>query len=69
MSRAYEIAHEIPEVLAQQPCYCYYEKFGHGSLLEVFLAAQVSESGETPERIREAIVAGMWELVDLEASR
>ena len=34
VSRAYEIAHEIPEVLAQQPCYCYCETFGHGSLLD-----------------------------------
>lgn len=34
VSRAYEIAHEIPDVLAQQPCYCFCERFGHGSLLD-----------------------------------
>lgn len=34
VSRAYAIAHEIPEVLAQQPCYCYCETSGHRSLLD-----------------------------------
>lgn len=34
--RAYEIAHEIPEVLVQQPCYCWCERMGHGSLLSCF---------------------------------
>lgn len=29
--KAYEVAREIPEVLVQQPCYCWCE--GHGSLL------------------------------------
>jgi hypothetical protein len=29
--KSYELAREIPEVLAQQPCYCWCE--GHGSLL------------------------------------
>lgn len=33
--RAYQIAKDIPEVLAQQPCYCYCDTgFGHDSLLE-----------------------------------
>lgn len=36
ISRAYAIAREIPEVLAQQPCYCNCESFGHGSLLDCF---------------------------------
>lgn len=32
--QAYAIARRIPEVLAQQPCYCFCDKgFGHGSLL------------------------------------
>ena len=34
VSRAYAIAHEIPEVLVQQPCYCYCETVGHRSLLD-----------------------------------
>jgi hypothetical protein len=37
VSQAYRIAHEIPEVLAQQPCYCNCgDSFGHGSLLDCF---------------------------------
>ena len=36
LARAYEVAHRRPEVLAQQPCYCYCEKSGHGSLLDCF---------------------------------
>ncbi len=37
VSKAYRIAHEIPEVLAQQPCYCNCgDSFGHGSLLDCF---------------------------------
>lgn len=37
VSKAYRIAHEIPEVLAQQPCYCNCgDSFGHESLLDCF---------------------------------
>ncbi len=36
VARAYEVAHRIPGVLAQQPCYCYCDKFGHGSLLDCY---------------------------------
>jgi hypothetical protein len=36
IARAYEIAHQIPGVLAQQPCYCYCDKFGHASLLDCY---------------------------------
>ena len=34
--RAYAVAARIPDVLAQQPCYCWCNKFGHGSLLDCF---------------------------------
>jgi len=34
--RAYEIAREIPGILAQQPCYCYCDQYGHGSLLDCY---------------------------------
>ena len=34
--RAYEIAREIPGNLAQQPCYCYCDQYGHGSLLDCY---------------------------------
>lgn len=36
VARVYEIAHRIPEVLAQQPCFCYCDKFGHRSLLDCY---------------------------------
>ena len=34
--RAYRVAAEMPGVLAQQPCYCYCDKFGHRSLLDCY---------------------------------
>lgn len=36
VARAYQIASEIPGVIAQQPCYCYCDKFGHRSLLDCY---------------------------------
>ena len=36
VARAYRVAARIPEVLAQQPCYCWCDKIGHGSLLDCF---------------------------------
>ncbi len=36
VARAYRIASAIPEVLAQQPCYCYCDQHGHGSLLDCY---------------------------------
>jgi hypothetical protein len=36
VARAYTVARKIPEVLAQQPCYCWCDKFGHASLLDCF---------------------------------
>lgn len=36
VERAYAVAHRIPGVLAQQPCYCWCNKFGHGSLLDCY---------------------------------
>ncbi len=35
-ARAYQLASEIPEVLAQQPCYCYCDRYGHHSLLDCY---------------------------------
>ena len=35
LARIYEIAERIPEILAQQPCYCYCDRgHGHRSLLD-----------------------------------
>jgi hypothetical protein len=36
VTRAYEIAAQITGVLAQQPCYCHCDKFGHRSLLDCY---------------------------------
>lgn len=36
VARAYQLASEIPEVLAQEPCYCYCDRYGHQSLLDCY---------------------------------
>ena len=36
VEHAYRVAGRIPEVLAQQPCYCYCDVHGHGSLLDCY---------------------------------
>ena len=36
VARAYQIAGEIPTVIAQQPCYCRCDKIGHRSLLDCY---------------------------------
>ena len=73
---AYQTAKEIPEVLAQQPCYCYCQRKGHRSLLDCFktdhaascsicirealLAAQMQRQQKSAEEIRRAITQGPW---------
>ena len=37
VKRAYQIAREIPQVLAQMPCFCECEAFGHENLLDCFI--------------------------------
>jgi hypothetical protein len=34
---AYQVAKEIPEILAQIPCFCECEPFGHENLLDCFI--------------------------------
>jgi uncharacterized protein YbaR (Trm112 family) len=34
---AYQIAKEIPEVLAQMPCFCECDVYGHENLLDCFI--------------------------------
>ena len=36
VARAYQIAGEIPTVIAQQPCYCRCDRIGHRSLLDCY---------------------------------
>ena len=73
---AYRVAKEIPEVLAQQPCYCYCERKGHRGLLDCFktdhaascnicikealLAGQMHRQGKSIQEIRTAIIQGQW---------
>jgi hypothetical protein len=80
---AYSVAKEIPEVLAQQPCYCYCQRMGHRSLLDCFtslhstkcaicinearLAGQLHRQGKTAEEIRAAII--QKQRADLGSSR
>lgn len=35
--QAYQIAREIPEILAQVPCFCECEQFGHENLSDCFI--------------------------------
>src|SRR3990172_4943197 len=35
--QAYQMAREIPEVLAKMPCFCECEAFGHENLLDCFV--------------------------------
>lgn len=73
---AYSVAKQIPDVLAQQPCYCYCQRQGHRSLLDCFrdlhatscdicinearLAGRLHREGKTTEEIRAAIVQKQW---------
>ncbi len=46
VAEAYEIASEIPLVLAQQPCYCHCDReFGHTSLLDCFTSTHTAGCG------------------------
>lgn len=73
---AYSAAKEIPDVLVQQPCYCFCQRQGHRSLLDCFrdlhatscdicinearLAGRLHREGKTAEEIRAAIIAKQW---------
>ena len=73
---AYSVAKEIPDVLVQQPCYCYCQRQGHRSLLDCFrdlhattcdicinearLAGRLHHEGKTAQEIRGAIIAKQW---------
>lgn len=74
VAAAYRAAKDIPEVLAQQPCYCYCDRHGHRSLLDCFASEHASDcdicvkealfamqehrKGKSPEQIRAEIVHG-----------
>ena len=82
VARAYEIAKRIPDVLVQQPSYCFFVDRHHESLLECFrtndaarckvclmeayLADKMNRSGKSAAEIRSVIIAGGWRSVKLE---
>ncbi len=83
VAAAYQSAREIPDVLAQQPCYCYCDRRGHRSLLDCFaskhgadcdicvkealFALQEHHKGKSPEQIRTEIIQGRWKTIQLKS--
>jgi len=81
-SHAYELAAKIPNVIHQQPCYCYCDRMGHNSLhscfesthgavcgtclKEVYYTYAENKKGKTTAQIREGIKRGEWKQVNLE---
>ena len=82
VARAYRVAQQISGMLAQQPCYCHCDKFGHRSLLdcyasdhgagclicikEVLLAEQMHQQRKSAAEIRAALERGDWRKVELQ---
>jgi hypothetical protein len=83
-SHAYELAAKIPNVIYQQPCYCYCDRMGHKSLhscfedthgaqcsaclKELYYSYQMSKQHKTASQIRQGIIRGEWKRVDLESA-
>ncbi len=81
---AYELAEKIPNVLHQLPCYCHCDRMGHKSLRtcyetthgahcdtcmkELYYAYQQTKLKKTPKQIREGIIRGEWEAIDLDSA-
>lgn len=81
VAAAYRAANQIPEVLAQQPCYCYCKRRGHRSLLDCFatkhaadcdicvrealFALQEHKQGKSAEQIRAEINDGAWKSIQV----
>ncbi len=81
---AYELAAKTSNVIYQQPCYCYCDRMGHGSLhscfesthaaecgvclKELYYTYQSTKQGRTARQVREGIVRGDWKQVDLETA-
>ena len=83
-THAYELAAKIPNVLHQQPCYCYCDRMGHNSLhscfegthgaqcstclKELYYSYQQHQKGKTVAQIRAGIIKGEWKQIDLIAA-
>jgi len=83
-THAYELAAKIPNVLHQQPCYCYCDRMGHNSLhscfenthgaqcatclKELYYSYLQTKKGKTPAQIRAGIIKGEWRQIDLQSA-
>ena len=83
-THAYELAAKIPNVLHQQPCYCYCDRMGHNSLhscfegthgaqcstclKELYYSYQQNQKGKSATQIRAGIIKGEWKQIDLQSA-
>jgi hypothetical protein len=83
-THAYELASRIPNVIHQQPCYCYCDRMGHNSLhscyenthgaqcstclKELYYSYRENKKGKTAAQIRAGIIKGEWKSIDLQAA-
>jgi len=83
-THAYGLAAKIPNVIHQQPCYCYCDRMGHNSLhscfesthgaqcatclKELYYSYQQHQKGKTAAQIRAGIIRGEWRQIDLLAA-
>ena len=83
-SHAYELAAKIPDVIYQQPCYCYCDRMGHKSLhscfenthgaqcstcmKELYYSYQMTKQHKTAAQIRKGIIAGEWKTIELQSA-
>ena len=83
-SHAYELAAKIPNILYQQPCYCYCDRMGHNSLhscyesthaancgaclKELYYSYEMHKKGKTAKQIRTGIIAGEWKQINLQTA-
>jgi hypothetical protein len=83
-THAYELAAKIPNVLHQQPCYCYCDRMGHNSLhscfegthgaqcatclKELYYSYRERQKGKTAAQIRAGIIQGEWRKIELQST-
>jgi hypothetical protein len=83
-THAYELAAKIPNVIHQQPCYCYCDRTGHNSLhscfegthgarcstclKELYYSYVENKKGKTASQIRAGIIKGDWKSIDLDSA-
>ncbi|HLH09582.1 MAG TPA: PCYCGC motif-containing (lipo)protein [Terriglobales bacterium] len=81
---AYELAPKVSKIIYQLPCYCYCDHIGHKSLRtcyesthaahcavclkELYYAYDQHKKGKTVAQIRQGIIHGQWQQIDLEAA-